>query len=219
MYLHNKYTKWYYLIIAQAGKRINQTGYVEKHHIIPKSLGGNNNASNLVLLTPKEHYICHLLLTKMVDGTNKRKMWYASYMMMKGSGRYKPSAKMYEYARQNMIRANKDRPGPNLGKTWSEDTRKKQSKSKKGVPLGPMSEDHKNKLRTPKSEEHKRKLSQARLGRKFKKHSEETKAKISAKAKGRTLPKVICEHCSMNISHTNYNRWHGKNCKTLQNKV
>lgn len=42
----------------------NITYYVELHHIIPRSLGGNNNADNLVLLTAKEHYICHHLLYK-----------------------------------------------------------------------------------------------------------------------------------------------------------
>lgn len=33
--------------------------YFELHHILPKSLGGTNAADNLVLLTPKEHFICH----------------------------------------------------------------------------------------------------------------------------------------------------------------
>lgn len=29
--------------------------YYEKHHILPRCLGGKNYNSNLVLLTPKEH--------------------------------------------------------------------------------------------------------------------------------------------------------------------
>ena len=38
--------------------------YVEAHHIIPKSLGGADNDSNIVVLTPKEHYVAHHLLAK-----------------------------------------------------------------------------------------------------------------------------------------------------------
>ena len=36
--------------------------YYERHHIIPKWLGGNDSKDNLVLLTAKEHYIAHYLL-------------------------------------------------------------------------------------------------------------------------------------------------------------
>lgn len=39
-------------------------GYTECHHILPKSLGGSNDKSNLINLTAREHFICHLLLTK-----------------------------------------------------------------------------------------------------------------------------------------------------------
>ena len=39
-------------------------GYKEKHHILPKSLGGTNDKSNLVALTGREHWVAHLLLHK-----------------------------------------------------------------------------------------------------------------------------------------------------------
>ena len=74
MYLTNKYTVWYYNIIARANQRVNQEGYFEKHHIIPRSLGGSNEVSNLVKLTAKEHFICHMLLPKMTsESKNKRR--------------------------------------------------------------------------------------------------------------------------------------------------
>jgi hypothetical protein len=59
----NKYTKWYLNIISNALIRnsIKITG-IESHHIIPKCLGGSNALENLVNLTIKEHYICHLCL-------------------------------------------------------------------------------------------------------------------------------------------------------------
>ena len=36
-------------------------GYAEHHHIIPRSEGGPDNNDNIVALTAREHYICHLL--------------------------------------------------------------------------------------------------------------------------------------------------------------
>ena len=38
--------------------------YWEKHHIIPRCIGGSDKKENLVWLTAREHYIAHWLLTK-----------------------------------------------------------------------------------------------------------------------------------------------------------
>jgi hypothetical protein len=68
IYLDNKYTRWYYSIVTNA-KNQNRTKfkgcYYEKHHIIPQSLGGSESPENLVLLTYREHFLCHWLLIKM----------------------------------------------------------------------------------------------------------------------------------------------------------
>lgn len=86
MYLDNKYTRTYYSLVTKAKLRnfksrkeaTSTLGYVESHHIIPKSIGGNNTKTNLVYLTAREHFICHLLLTKMTEGKNKSKMIHAA---------------------------------------------------------------------------------------------------------------------------------------------
>lgn len=83
IFLQNKYTKWYYNIInkAKSELRRKKTGtYYERHHIIPRSLGGKND-KNLVLLTGKEHFLCHLLLVKMTTGNNRIKMLHAVDML------------------------------------------------------------------------------------------------------------------------------------------
>jgi hypothetical protein len=40
---------------------------IEKHHIIPKHQGGNNDPSNLILLSVKDHITAHWLLWKLFD--------------------------------------------------------------------------------------------------------------------------------------------------------
>lgn len=81
MFNNNKYTKYYYGIINNALLRESASGYTEKHHIIPRALGGLNNKENIAILTGREHYICHLLLTRMLNGKNKIKMEHAAWMM------------------------------------------------------------------------------------------------------------------------------------------
>lgn len=39
--------------------------YTEVHHIVPRCIGGDNSKSNLVRLTPEEHFVAHQLLYKM----------------------------------------------------------------------------------------------------------------------------------------------------------
>lgn len=78
----------------------------EKHHIVPKSLGGSNDESNLVLLTPKEHYMCHRLLVEIHRGTSQEhKMYYAMWCMINGLGnqkRYATSSRVYENFRNKI---------------------------------------------------------------------------------------------------------------------
>ena len=215
MFLTNKYTLWYYNIIQRANTRILHNNiYTEKHHILPKSMGGSNEPSNIAILTGREHFICHLLLTKMVEQKYIRSMWYASYMMCKGSKRYKPTARIYEKLKQHMILANKDRPGPNLGRIFSAEARANMSAATKGKPKGPFTEDHINNMRKPKTEEHKKHLSESRLGKSWgHRHTEETKEKMSIWQKGVPKEKFKCEFCNKETSLMNHKRWHGSKCK------
>lgn len=58
------YSRLYQKLMIAAQLRNRPTGYCERHHIVPKSLGGLNNKENLVFLTPKEHFVAHHLLWK-----------------------------------------------------------------------------------------------------------------------------------------------------------
>jgi hypothetical protein len=96
--------------------------YYEKHHIIPKCLGGNNDKENLVLLTAREHYICHKLLTYMYR--DNKSLVYAFHRMTfdKISNR-KISSRDYAYEKEifNLIPMFK-----------SQETKEKFSKARKG---------------------------------------------------------------------------------------
>lgn len=82
MFIKNKYTKYYNQLIQHRKENVISEGYYENHHIIPKSLGGTDDKSNLVKLTAREHYIAHKLLTKMTEGLAKRKMWWAFHRII-----------------------------------------------------------------------------------------------------------------------------------------
>lgn len=57
--------------------------YYEKHHIIPHSLNGSDEEKNLVLLTAREHFICHwLLVKKFKQGTVERNKMICAFWKM-----------------------------------------------------------------------------------------------------------------------------------------
>ena len=78
MFKENKYTNLYNKLIERAVERNwKKASGRERHHIIPQSLGGSNDKSNLTYLSAREHFICHWLLIKMTEGEARSKMLYA----------------------------------------------------------------------------------------------------------------------------------------------
>lgn len=77
----NKYCCWHDQLIDRARTR-GKIGDSERHHIIPRCLGGNNDRNNLVYLTYREHFLIHWLLARMAIGKDRIKMFYAlAYML------------------------------------------------------------------------------------------------------------------------------------------
>jgi hypothetical protein len=75
----NKYFKWYCNIINKRLTNPYIASKIEKHHIIPKCIGG----IKLVHLSLREHFIVHLLLTKFTSGKFKYQMINAFFSMSK----------------------------------------------------------------------------------------------------------------------------------------
>ena len=104
IFIDNKYTKCYFNIIEKAKSRSpNSNTLYEKHHIIPKSLGGSNKKENLASLTLREHFICHLLLPEMTDGMHRQKMIFAIRRMSTIKNKYKISSRLYDRIKSECI--------------------------------------------------------------------------------------------------------------------
>jgi hypothetical protein len=100
--LNNKYTKIYNQLVTsrlQFGRIFKVGCGFEKHHIIPKSLGGSDAKNNLVVFTPREHCLAHMLLAKMYSGSSKAKMITAISSMVQLRNKNRSSITTREYER------------------------------------------------------------------------------------------------------------------------
>ena len=191
MYLSNKYTKWYNSIITAAKTRITSE-YVERHHILPKSLGGSNEKDNIIKLTAREHFICHWLLPKMTEDIDRHKMICALSKMRCINGkqqRYttKITSRVFEMLRKEHASAISI---INSGRKHSDETKEKHRKLSTGRVHSdeaktkmrkPKTDEAKANMRKPKSAEH---VAKVALANKGKQRSDETRSKISARRKG-----------------------------------
>lgn len=91
------YHKIYENLIEKAKNRLLE-GYQERHHIIPKCMGGSNDRENLVGLTPEEHFLAHQLLVKMYP--NNDKLIYACQSMIYHDSKNRINNKMYGWIRR-----------------------------------------------------------------------------------------------------------------------
>lgn len=168
-------------------------GLLEKHHIIPKSLGGNNHNKNIVLLTPREHYLAHWLLYKIHNGQNKAKMAYAFFRMCSNNPNQKRviTARQYERARIALSQSCSGINNPNFGKSlWSDEQREEIRKRQTGPTNSMYGKTPWNKgkiVPSSLSNEQRTAISLRLVG---KPRSEETKKKISKAHTGKVLSEI-----------------------------
>ena len=193
--------------------------YTEKHHIIPRCMGGSNDASNIVRLTPNAHYVAHQLLVKIYPENHK-----LIFALIKMSGGYNRNNKLVGWIRKKHAIAMSTIM---KGRKFSIEHRAKLSNAKKGTQL---SESHRANIRQtlkhqPKSAETRAKLSASHKGktvsietrnklRMIKKTvSIETRTKLSIANKGKIQIKVTCPHCNKEGGQSLMTRYHFNNCK------
>ena len=112
------YAKIYNALIERARNR-EVDGYVERHHIVPRCMGGTDNRDNLVALTPEEHYVAHQLLVKMYP--EEKSLAWAAIRMTHHSTDNRSTNKLYGWLKRRHSEYSKTRVGdknPSWGKHW-----------------------------------------------------------------------------------------------------
>ena len=189
------YNNIYVKLITRAQQRQSTnpiSGYSEKHHILPRCKGGTNDPSNIVALTPEEHYLAHLLLVKMYPGDIS--ILWAVIRMTGSTDKLIRSNKLYGWTRRKFAEAMRkpksEETRKKMSEYWSEyrrlhpvdnETRKKMSDRMTGTKRSAETKQKMSdaKKGVAKSEAHKQKMSDARKGKAVTHHNEETKHRIS----------------------------------------
>ena len=208
MFLDNEYTTEYYKIV-NANKEKNKSfssvrkikqaySYIEKHHIIPKSMGGSNTKDNLVFLTAADHFRCHQLLVLMTTGNNHGKMWSGLWRMMNKQSRnqnrdYIFTPQDYQEAKIKAATSHSNRfsgeNNPYYGKKHTSEILTKMSEKKKGKSYEEIfGQEQAQAMRDRRRTE--------QLGLK----------------KGKQ-PITTCEWCGVSGGFGIMKRWHGETCK------
>jgi hypothetical protein len=202
----NKYEKWYKSITDSAKYRITED-YTEKHHILPKSLGGSDSVTNLVYLTAREHFICHWLLTKIYSEGEEHWKMINAFRMMRAENpkqkRYatKITARVYYNLKEeySILQSERYKGTGNgfYGKKHSEEVKNRISEANKGDKNGSKRPETKKKITESKigkkrdsfDDTWRLNLSKAASGENNgmygKTHSDETKQKQRERAIGR----------------------------------
>lgn len=199
IFIDNEYTKSYFdLIEYRKQNPLEKKRNVERHHIIPKSLGGSNEKDNLVYLTKEEHTEAHFYLVRMCKHENHHEsMVRAAHFKINTSNEKQKRyivdnlSEEYHYIKSEYSRLMKGIMSGKqlrLGKTFSEESRKKMSESSKGI-------EPWNKGKTL-SEEYRKKLSEA------------------SKENANTLR--VCNVCGITAKSITINRFHNNNCKSVK---
>jgi len=167
----NKYAD---LISSAKSNKLNiEQNYHEVHHILPRCMGGSDEISNLVSLTPRQHFIAHWMLTRIYKET---KILFAFNAMTRdGTGKRHFTSSGYSTARKLLgRRLSEERKGTwtvgkengMYGKTyyqrWVELYGKEEADKRKEAYSIKMKESLKGKSGHPHSEETKTKMSKSK---------------------------------------------------------
>jgi hypothetical protein len=239
---NNKYTRWYFQIVDRRTTNIpNADVYCEDHHIVPESFfknrsrpgppgwldGDPEDSLNKVMLTAREHFICHWLLTKMTTDVALIKMQDALEMMnvdSENQKRYRTliTSRVFERNRIKVARERSERMKGEGNPMNNPESRELMRQLKTGVKrekfsdkwlanLAATRQGERNgmygKNHSDRTKELMRKLATGRV------QSEEHKKKKADAVRGSKREKKVCPHCSYACAVNTYPRFHGDNCK------
>jgi len=103
--INQEFLDTYFRLIEFVQTNPNVSVIVEVHHILPRSMGGTDETSNLIALTPKQHYEAHYLLWK---AYRNPQMTQAFHLMLWNKGdRCRVSADEYQLLKEDYSKARK----------------------------------------------------------------------------------------------------------------
>lgn len=213
-FIKNKYYTWYTKIIDKAIMRNLEynTKEHELHHALPKSLGGQFT----VILTFREHYICHELLTRFTKGKDKMKMCFALHTFFHFDY-HRPTISrsvLYERHRQEFKEACKERTPV----------------TKKEIFIFKHMDSHEIFEGTRCEFKEHSKLSNQEIynlrrmnsreicwnSKRWGIYNEKLKCfSFEIPRKPHKQKKKVCQFCGKSVIGINYTRWHGNNCKKI----
>lgn len=187
------YQKHYDLLIQRAKSRNKPEGYTEKHHIVPRCMGGTNAYSNIAVLTAEEHFVAHQLLVKIYPnergliygarrlacagkvGSNKHYAWIRKRFAIQASLQHRGKKRTAEHSEKLRL--------INTGHVMPQHVREALQRANCGVPRSIETREKLRRANTlrmqcPAQREHISKMNKGRV------LSVETRAKISAAHKG-----------------------------------
>lgn len=165
------YSKIYRDFIASRVSRPVPEGYTERHHILPKSLGGDDSKENIVRLTARDHFFAHMLLAKIHGGPMNIALWRMSQPKSQGrKERGVITSRQFSTIRNNFA---KEISGRLKGKKRPDYIGEKISKKLKGRIF---------------TEEWKRNMSRARIGKKMPEFTEEWRRNMALAKIGEKNP-------------------------------
>jgi hypothetical protein len=150
----------------------------ERHHIIPKCMGGKDTEDNLIYLTYREHFVAHKMLVECYP--NNKQLTYALWRM--ANGKHECSAEDYSFAREQFINAG-----------HSDATKRKIALAHTGKSSGMLGKTHGDSTRLKMSIAQKRRTVNGVLGKHWK-QSEETKEK-HRQAYSKNVYHIHCKSC------------------------
>ena len=121
-----------YSDIMERSKTRRLNGYKERHHIVPRSLEGSNTADNIAVLTAREHYIVHKLLSKLFCSV---RAYTFAFVLMQNRSKSRNSRQYENFALKKY--------NSSLSRTRNKEFRRTVSDRFKGKPL---SDNHKSNI-------------------------------------------------------------------------
>lgn len=114
----------YNSLINRAKLRKTVYGYSEKHHVIPKCLGGSNEPENIVVLTAEEHYLAHQLLVRIHP--DEPKILYAAVMLCFSPTDRRINNKVYGWLKKKLAVTQSEKF---KGRSWSSEQNENRAKT------------------------------------------------------------------------------------------